>query len=1310
MAHRGIPLNAEYKYRAFISYSHQDKTWGDWLHKGLESYRVPKPLIGRETRFGPVPARLFPIFRDREELPTTSDLSHAIDDALRDSLMLIVMCSPASAASQWVNEEIRAFKHLHGEDRILAIVIGGEPNATDKGAPTDECFPEALRYKVGPDGALTDERTEPIAADARPHGDGKDDALLKLLSGVLAVNFNDLKQREVQAARRRARIAQSIAGVMAVLALVAVGAGWVAYQNQQIAEEQRAEAVAQRQIAEAQTRRADAERDIAEAQRRLAESRLREALIERTSRIIADGHAAARTGAAEQAMTLALAALETARDLQEPPLTDAAAQLAQALLIDDRTEALLYGRYPEELGTPAFGAASVSPDGDTIMARRGDRLLLWRRLTGERLQRVTGVAASAYRASGKIVGLLEGGQVFVLAPQTGAGTVVGGGPASVRHAVINKGGDQVAYVDGHDLVVLDLATGQNRRVLAVDASEISGLFWAPDGQHLGAVAFDPARARFWRIDDGTTVADISLPVSANRILFDSGTAALVDSDDHWRRVDLSSGEVSHLNHGERIDDALFATAGTIILEQALGPALTVNTIGDTRPLGDAPTYGLVGLHADGREVLLRGARQFILHDVVSGAKIRDLGRPAGAPPAAFHLSASGAYLAVLDDDDLITVWSVGDGRETLALRLTTTPARIWMLDAPMGAVLMVLDTKGHLSVHRAEAARLTHSGIIGLTEPLENGLVPLSVGYPEPTRLWDIATRHAVRELPGPAMAQDRATGRILTRDGADLVIVQLATEIQRPSPSPVPARLQGNVPRIVSATFGPKDRLAIQTPEGVLLFDTDTGTQLGAWQVPIDQMRADRSVAFSPDGARMLVLTGHDGLADIDTETAATVRTLVLPHRADQVTIGPTSNTAIIQASAPHGGVRYDLTTGSIAPVQAGGELLAVGPHVALVGDGPALTVIDRNSGLPRFTQDSRGEAYAAGHVDRVILSHLTGTFATSESDHLTAQDAANGTSLWRIPTRRPLGTHLRPPVLSQTEEWALVSDIGPNAGYLVDVNAGRVAATLPLSARSTLTLSGDNEFSVVAAQDGLRTDVFDFSPLHATPAQLTAMLRARIQTIRGESESITECDRVAAHPDDPLAITTGRAVEDIPLDAAALCQQALASIGTGPAAARLTYQMSRALDAMGQSQEAIRMLERLAARDYPMAHHALGIWRLGGVGGGPEDAAAHFLKAADGGVGASWVVLARMADAGMVDGDRDSYLQQGANAGAADALEALALENARAGDLSGAFRLARKAALAAAPHRRYRFEALTATLARRLWPDAWALEGDME
>ncbi len=37
----------DYKYKAFISYSHQDKKWGDWLHRSLETYRVPKGLVVR---------------------------------------------------------------------------------------------------------------------------------------------------------------------------------------------------------------------------------------------------------------------------------------------------------------------------------------------------------------------------------------------------------------------------------------------------------------------------------------------------------------------------------------------------------------------------------------------------------------------------------------------------------------------------------------------------------------------------------------------------------------------------------------------------------------------------------------------------------------------------------------------------------------------------------------------------------------------------------------------------------------------------------------------------------------------------------------------------------------------------------------------------------------------------------------------------------------------------------------------------------------------------------------------------------------
>ena len=61
------------KYRAFISYSHVDRRWGEWLHRKLEGYRVPQKIVGRVTDYGPIPRRLTPIFRDRNELAAPSD-------------------------------------------------------------------------------------------------------------------------------------------------------------------------------------------------------------------------------------------------------------------------------------------------------------------------------------------------------------------------------------------------------------------------------------------------------------------------------------------------------------------------------------------------------------------------------------------------------------------------------------------------------------------------------------------------------------------------------------------------------------------------------------------------------------------------------------------------------------------------------------------------------------------------------------------------------------------------------------------------------------------------------------------------------------------------------------------------------------------------------------------------------------------------------------------------------------------------------------------------------------------------------------
>ncbi|MFT3810256.1 MAG: toll/interleukin-1 receptor domain-containing protein [Micropepsaceae bacterium] len=237
-----------FRYRAFISYSHRDAADADWLHKAVERYRVPRALVGRTTPIGVVPARLTPLFRDREELAASSDLSAVITTALQAASHLVVLCSPRAARSKWVNEEILAFKRLGRADRIFAIIVDGEPGSGD---PDTECFPEALRFQLGADGDISRAPAEPVAADARETGDGRDNAKLKLIAGLIGVGLDDLKRRELQAQRRRTLIAYGLSAVFAVLALAAVWFAITAAEQRARAEAGETEAVTQRDRANA---------------------------------------------------------------------------------------------------------------------------------------------------------------------------------------------------------------------------------------------------------------------------------------------------------------------------------------------------------------------------------------------------------------------------------------------------------------------------------------------------------------------------------------------------------------------------------------------------------------------------------------------------------------------------------------------------------------------------------------------------------------------------------------------------------------------------------------------------------------------------------------------------------------------------------------------------------------------------------------------------------------------------------------------------------------------------------------------------
>ncbi|MDR0992462.1 MAG: toll/interleukin-1 receptor domain-containing protein [Ruminococcus sp.] len=176
------------KYDAFISYRHGqlDGLVAAKLHKLIENYRIPKKIaqkIGKK--------RLNRVFRDRDELPTSSNLSQSIEDGIAESEYLLLICSRRLPLSQWCMREVELFSELHGKDKILALLIDGEP---------DESFPEIIsRREV--DGEII--HVEPLAADIRADTWKKSLRLLsqeklRLLAPILGVGYDDLKQRHRQ--------------------------------------------------------------------------------------------------------------------------------------------------------------------------------------------------------------------------------------------------------------------------------------------------------------------------------------------------------------------------------------------------------------------------------------------------------------------------------------------------------------------------------------------------------------------------------------------------------------------------------------------------------------------------------------------------------------------------------------------------------------------------------------------------------------------------------------------------------------------------------------------------------------------------------------------------------------------------------------------------------------------------------------------------------------------------------------------------------------------------------------------------------
>ena len=188
-------MSQTHKRYAFISYNHKDAKWAKWLQRKLESYKLPSEIHNEfeESNY------LRPIFRDKTDL-NTGVLANELRLELECSKYLIVICSPNSAKSQWVSDEIKAFIEMGRIEYIIPFIVDGTPhNYKEKDInvpPVDECFPFALR-------ALAKEQPELELLGINIKEAGKEAAFIKVVSKILGLSFDVLWERNKRQQRKK---------------------------------------------------------------------------------------------------------------------------------------------------------------------------------------------------------------------------------------------------------------------------------------------------------------------------------------------------------------------------------------------------------------------------------------------------------------------------------------------------------------------------------------------------------------------------------------------------------------------------------------------------------------------------------------------------------------------------------------------------------------------------------------------------------------------------------------------------------------------------------------------------------------------------------------------------------------------------------------------------------------------------------------------------------------------------------------------------------------------------------------------------
>ena len=576
----------DYKaYYAFISYKREDEKWAKWLQDKLEHYRFPSNLNGRTD----LPKNIRPTFRDVTDL-NPGLLSEEIDNALRNSKWLIVVCSPRSAKSPWVCKEAQTFIDLGRGDHIIPFVIEGNPFSNDHNT---ECFPEALL-------SLTGSR-ELLAANI--HEMGRDAAAVKVVSRMFDLRFDTLWQRYKREQKKKRRVSIGSAFLLALFGL-SIG-GFFVKQNRIIENQNnQLENAAKRLREDSVTLTKHLERiqkdsitlslqndsitkqnsqilqqrnDLDRTNHKLLSSNLQLAeerdnvlkanwkMMENQSRFIAEK---ANTLISEGSPNLAtLLALEVLPNNLEKPnrpyVSDASDVLVKANQYD---EAII------NTNVPLHSNLSLSPNGDTIMVSSDSGIQLWSASCNEYITDFTELKGKAvFSPDGKLMVIAESSTwpkytILIIDTQTGQclhnlGAYINGKNASfspdgsriISHsddviniwdvktgictnsikttgfgdATFSSDGKYILVNESIDLQLLNATSGNHVRTFKGHKESPIFTTFSLDGQYLASCVNKDIR--IWNVQSGICIMTIETEANINSVCFSNDTQAILAS-------------------------------------------------------------------------------------------------------------------------------------------------------------------------------------------------------------------------------------------------------------------------------------------------------------------------------------------------------------------------------------------------------------------------------------------------------------------------------------------------------------------------------------------------------------------------------------------------------------------------------------------------------------------------------------------------------------------------------------------------------------------------------------------------------------